>query len=55
MQMLAIEQGLPYGFYIQFSFRVLEIMRDARCSLTSAEYDLFMKSVQKLLTEDVRV
>ena len=55
MQMLANNQKLPYGFYMQFSFRILEIMRDAHCSLTSTEYDLFMKSIQKLLTEDIKM
>jgi len=42
-------------YYMQFSYKVLEIMKDARCALTHSEYEMFIESIQKLIKEEIRI
>ena len=39
----------------QYAFKVLEIMKDAKCALSEEEYKKFIESVQKLINEEIKV
>ena len=41
-------------YYMQFVIGVLEVMKNARCALTEAEYKMFIESVTKLTKENIK-
>lgn len=48
---LSEEQGIPYGVHVELSYKIKKLFEEARCSLTHAEYRMFVQSIRDVLSE----